>query len=131
MCRRVLGGDDRKFQRLRHERFHRKLGTRQNLGRRTSMQARWGLLGLYVGLAGCAASNGPDNTSPPLASDGGFGGFNQGAMPGAGGTLPGTGSFPNPGGIGGASGTPIGGTSGIPQGGSSGIAGAGNAPSTG
>ena len=92
------------------------------------MRARvWGLVGLYVGIVGCAASAEPLDTNPPL-SNAGFGGFIQNAG-GAGGTIAtGTGSFPNPGGFGGVSGTPIGGTSGIPQGGTSGV---GNTPSTG
>jgi hypothetical protein len=90
----------------------------------------WGLVGLFVGIAGCASST-SDNASPPLTTAGGFAGFIQGAG-GAGGTItPGTGSFPNPGGFGGVSGTPMGGTSGLPQGGTSGVAGFGNTPNTG
>lgn len=87
----------------------------------------WGVLGLCVSVAGCAASAGPNDTSPPLATAG-FGGFVQGSG-GSGGTItPGTGSFQNPGGGSGYAGTPMGGVSGIPQGGTSG---AGNTPSTG
>jgi len=86
----------------------------------------WGLVGLYVAIAGCASST-TDNANPPLAIAG-FGGFIQGAGGGGGTITPGTGSFPTPGGFGG---TPPGGTSGIPQGGTSGVAGFGNTPSTG
>ena len=88
----------------------------------------WGLVGLYVGIAGCASST-VDDVNPPIATAG-FGGFIQGTGAAGGTITPGTGSFTNPGGFGGLGGTPMGGTSGIPQGGTSGAAGFGNVPIT-
>src|SRR5437773_2759809 len=91
----------------------------------------WGLLGLYVGLAGCSASSGADDTGAPVTG-GGFGGFGGTVQNGGGGTVTAGGGGVTPlGGFGGSAAAPLGGSSGTMQGGTSGVAGAGNFPNTG